>query len=111
MLPTNILYADSDHPNEKGLFTSLYDIFYLSDYDALVYPKGFDIEDESIPVWIIVHEQMMGEEVTFVLQTHLNPKTETLLTDSDYDTLRIYSNRNDAYSYVERISSIILESR
>ena len=110
LLPQYLLYADSDNPTERNLFENIYGLYELSDFDALVYPKGFNLDDETIPVWILIDEKVNGHEVTFVLQTHIQTKTETLVPDSDYDTLRVYTNRKDAYSYVERISSIVLGS-
>ena len=106
LLPDFILYADSENKIEISMFSELYDLYYLSEYDSVVYPKGFKVEDESIPIFILFDDTVDGQEVTFVLQTHIEPKTETLLTDSDYDTLRIYKNKSDAYNYVSRITSV-----
>jgi hypothetical protein len=100
------------YPTDNILIRNDFEIFHSryedKRFDALVYPKGFNLEDESIRVCIIFHDTEGGDE-TIVLVTDMNPHTEKTIP-SDDDCLRLYTNRKDAYNYVQRISNVILKS-
>lgn len=104
LLPTHLSYPTDDNTTRE-LFSVYYKLHELGYADTLVYPKGFNLNDDSIPVWILYHDDTEDGK-TVVLQTHIHPTDETILSD-DNDTLRIYKTRKDAYSYVERISRIL----
>jgi hypothetical protein len=104
--PLTIHYPTDNIPT-KNSFDFYHSLHEHGKSDVMVYPKGFRLDDESIRVWIIFHDPM-GEEETTILCTSIDPKTEKIIRNDEDESIRVYSNRRDAYNYVERLSKVIL---
>ena len=106
LLPDHLLFREDE--DTRSMFSDLYSCYIHRDYESLVYPKGFNLESDQIPVCILFREMVQGEDTWFILQTHIDPNTEMLMS-SESDSIRIYRNRTkDAFSYVARFSGVIL---
>lgn len=98
LIPDKFLETSEDN---KAAFSFAYETFKNGNHDTLLYPVGENEIDDGTDVLILY----TIENENWILTTQVIPHEN--VCPSDKDTLRMYNNRNDAFSYMDRFSRVM----
>ena len=98
LIPDKFLETSEDN---KAAFSFAYETFKNGNHDTLLYPVGENKIDDGTDVLILY----TIENENWILTTQVIPHEN--VCPSDKDTLRMYNNRNDAFSYMDRFSRVM----